>query len=70
MARPKTLRPADFAVMTTTAVLLNVRHDLATPAELKVTQAPAEGAFEVLVVGEGGVGQRGSHGDLRGIHLM
>lgn len=32
MARPKTLRPADFAVMTTTAVLLNVRHDLATPA--------------------------------------
>ncbi|WP_179851956.1 MULTISPECIES: hypothetical protein [unclassified Streptomyces] len=39
-------------------------------AELKVTQAPAEGAFEVLVVGEGGVGQRASHGDLRGIHLM
>ena len=27
MARTKTLRPADFAVMTT-AVLLNVRHDL------------------------------------------
>ena len=26
MARPKTLRPADFAVMTTTVVLLNVRH--------------------------------------------
>jgi hypothetical protein len=26
------LRPADFAVMTTTAVLLNVRHDLATLA--------------------------------------
>ncbi|MGW2707342.1 hypothetical protein [Streptomyces sp. NPDC001340] len=32
MARPKTLCPADFAVMTT-AVLLNVRHDLATPAD-------------------------------------
>jgi hypothetical protein len=30
VARPKTLRPADFAVMTT-ALLLNVRHDLATP---------------------------------------
>jgi len=28
VARPKTLRPADFAV-TTTAVLLNVRHDRA-----------------------------------------
>jgi hypothetical protein len=33
VASPKTLRPADFAVMTTTAVLLNVRHDLATPAD-------------------------------------
>lgn len=27
-------------------------------AELDMTQAPAQGAFEVLVVGEGGVGQR------------
>jgi glyoxylase-like metal-dependent hydrolase (beta-lactamase superfamily II) len=27
-------------------------------AELSVTQTPAEGALEVLVVGEGGVGQR------------
>jgi len=27
------LRPAEFAVMTTTAVLLNVRHDLAALAD-------------------------------------
>ncbi|GAA4622377.1 hypothetical protein GCM10023196_014310 [Actinoallomurus vinaceus] len=40
MARPKTLRPADFAVMTTTAVLLNVRHDLATPADQHPMMAP------------------------------
>ncbi|HSP55817.1 MAG TPA: hypothetical protein VLS25_09535 [Dehalococcoidia bacterium] len=39
MARPKTLRPADFAVMTTT-VLLNVRHDLATPADQHPMMAP------------------------------
>ena len=39
MARPKTLRPADFAVMTT-AVLLNVRHDLATPADQHPMMAP------------------------------
>jgi hypothetical protein len=35
----KTLRPADFAVMTT-AVLLNVRHDLATPADQHPMMAP------------------------------
>jgi hypothetical protein len=40
VARPKTLRPADFAVMTTTAVLLNVRHDLATPADQHPMMAP------------------------------
>ncbi|MEV5834615.1 hypothetical protein [Nocardia sp. NPDC052112] len=40
MARPKTLRPADFAVMTTTAVLLNVGHDLATPADQHPMMAP------------------------------
>ena len=40
MARPKTLRPADFAVMTTTVVLLNVRHDLATPADQHPMMAP------------------------------
>lgn len=39
MARPKTLRPADFAVMTTT-VLLNVRHDLAAPADQNPMMAP------------------------------
>jgi len=39
VARPKTLRPADFAV-TTTAVLLNVRHDLATPADQHPRVAP------------------------------
>ncbi|MFI9176364.1 hypothetical protein [Streptomyces lincolnensis] len=39
MARPKTLRPADFAVMTT-AVLLNVRHDLATPADQHPMMTP------------------------------
>lgn len=44
MARPKTLRPADFAVMTTTAVLLNVRHDLATPADQQ--QPPVYGPHE------------------------
>ncbi|PBC86000.1 hypothetical protein SAMN05216511_1191 [Streptomyces sp. KS_16] len=27
-------------------------------AELNMTQAPAEGAFKVVVVGEGGVGRR------------
>lgn len=40
MARPKTLRQADFAVMTTTVVLLNVRHDLATPADQHPMMAP------------------------------
>ena len=39
VARPKTLRPANFAVMTTT-VLLNVRHDLATPADQHPMMAP------------------------------
>lgn len=39
MARPETLRPADSAVMTT-AVLLNVRHDLATPADQHPMVAP------------------------------
>ena len=39
MVRPKTLRPADFAVMTT-EVLLNVRHDLATPADQHPMMAP------------------------------
>ena len=45
MARPKTLWPADFAVMTT-AVLLNVRHDLATPA-VSIRKPEHERAFEV-----------------------
>jgi hypothetical protein len=36
VARPKTLRPADFTVMTT-AALLDVRHDLATPADRSQT---------------------------------
>jgi hypothetical protein len=39
VARPKTLRPANFAVMTTT-VLLDVRHDLATPTEQHPMMAP------------------------------
>jgi len=40
VTRLKTLRPADFAVMTTTAVLLNVRHDLATPPDQHPMMAP------------------------------
>jgi len=39
VARPKTLRRADFTVMTT-AVLLNIRHDLATPADQHPMMAP------------------------------
>ncbi|GGW85013.1 hypothetical protein GCM10010350_82080 [Streptomyces galilaeus] len=54
VARPKTLRPADFAVMTT-AVLLNVRHDLATPADQHPMMAPGP----VRVVHRGDVPDRG-----------
>lgn len=41
MARPKTLRPADFAVMTTTAVLLNVRPPGGACLVLEADAAPA-----------------------------
>lgn len=49
MARPETLCPAGFAVMTT-AVLLKVRHDLATPAD-QHPKPEHQRAFEVLPSG-------------------
>lgn len=41
MARPKPLRPADFAVMTTTVVLLNVRSAKGEPRRMSRVQRRA-----------------------------